>query len=232
MKHEVATRRAGTLLEHHDRRMSDAAPVPQVRSRYVAAVRQPLPVEHSLPWMLTLRDQVGAVVAVILIIVALTLLGQWSIRDAPHVQPAPVWSTVAQPLPISAPPFRVDPIRVALPPVAIDRVVSVKAITRSAPTVAKMPVLSDAANPFAATVVRYQPAPASATASEEPSASAYWIASIASSDLVLIASGEAGNILVTPYHKGDQLPDGRTIVAIDASRSRVVTSGAPIVAGM
>lgn len=232
MKHDSAAPAAGALLEHDDRRWPGVAPSLRPRSRYIAAVRQPLPIAHALPRRFTGRFRAGALAAGLLGCCALMVFAISTMVDVQRDEPVSSWSAVTPPLPIPTPSFRAGPMRVALAPVASERIAPVKASAPVARAVVPSPVLSDDASPFAASVVRYQPAQAPTVASEKPSAPAYRIASIASSDLVLIASGEAGAILVTPYHKGDQLPDGRTIVAIDASRSQVVTSGAPIVAGM
>lgn len=64
---------------------------------------------------------------------------------------------------------------------------------------------------------------------EEPSAvakptPAYSVASIISSDLVLISMQIDGQAMVSPYRVGQVLPDGRSITAIDKEKHQIETS--------
>lgn len=82
---------------------------------------------------------------------------------------------------------------------------------------------------FGSQTVVYRPPAAAApavaeTADDEAPRSDYQLASIAGPDLALIASLQGGETVVMPYRKGDRLPDGSTITAIDAGRHLVVTS--------
>lgn len=82
---------------------------------------------------------------------------------------------------------------------------------------------------FGSQTVVYTPPAAAApavaeAADDEAPRSDYQLASIAGPNLALIASLQGGETVVMPYRKGDRLPDGSTITAIDAGRHVVVTS--------